>query len=127
MSYRYTIPEIPPSNNKYIGREARWAYQAEKKRWAQLAAVYCRPRPEEPLRGVTVRLCYHFRDRRRRDPDNFSGKMLLDGLVRCGVLADDSFQCIRLILSARFGEPKAYTEIIVEEGNHGGKQREDHP
>ena len=125
--FRYSVPEIPPSNNRYIGREARWAYQAEKKRWAGLIAVCCRPRPAEPLRGVTVRLCYHFRDRRRRDPDNFSGKMLLDGLVRCGVLEDDSFQCIRLELSARFGEPEAYTEIIVEEGNHGGKQREDHP
>ena len=112
----YKIPEIPPSNNRYIGRENRWAYQAEKKRWAQLVAVYCRPRPEKPMRGVTVRICYHFRDRRRRDPDNYSGKMLLDGLVRCGVLADDSFQCIRLMLSARFGEPEAYTEITITEG-----------
>lgn len=115
MCLTYKIPEIPPSNNRYIGREARWAYQAEKKRWAQLVAVYCRPRPEKPLRGV-VQICYHFRDRRRRDPDNFSGKMILDGLVRCGILEDDSFQCIRLELSARFGETEVYTEITIMEG-----------
>ena len=114
--FRYSVPEIPPSNNKYIGREARWAYQAEKKRWAQLIAVYCRPKPEAPLRGVTVRITYYFADNRRRDPDNYAPKFILDGLVRCGILEDDSFQCIRLELSARFGEPEMYTEITITEG-----------
>lgn len=28
---KYIIPEVPPSNNRYIGRENRWEYQAEKK------------------------------------------------------------------------------------------------
>ena len=30
---KYIIPEIPPSNNKYIGRNMRWAYQDAKGEW----------------------------------------------------------------------------------------------
>lgn len=62
--------------------------------------VYCRPIPPAPLAGVTVSIQYQFPDRRRRDPDNYSGKMLLDGLVHAGILQDDSFGCIQLELSA---------------------------
>lgn len=111
--FRYSVPEIPPSNNKYIGREARFAYQAEKKRWAQLIAVCCRPRPEEPLRGVTVRITYYFADNRRRDPDNYAPKFILDGLVRSGILEDDSFQVIKLELCAEFKSKEVKTVIEV--------------
>lgn len=111
---RFVIPEIPPSNNKYIGRENRWGYQAEKKRWAAVIALTCRPRPPEPLKRAAVRLVYHFKDGRRRDPDNYSGKMILDGLVGAGIIADDSFSCIELQLAAVY-DKGGYTEIIVEE------------
>lgn len=111
---RYVIPEIPPSNNKYIGRENRWEYQAEKKRWAQLVALFCLPRPREPIKHAAVKLVYHFSDNRRRDPDNYSGKMLLDGLVRAGIIADDSFTCIDLQLAAVYDKGR-FTEIFVVE------------
>ena len=108
---KYVIPEIPPSNNKYIGRENRWKYQSEKKRWAGLIALLCRPKP---LSRATVTLIYHFKDKRRRDPDNYSGKMILDGLTAAGIIADDSFFCIDLQLRAVY-DKRGYTEIIIEE------------
>ncbi len=114
MEYRYTIPEIPPSNNKFLGRENRWEYQKLKKQWAKLIAVYCRPKPSEPLRRASVTLLYHFKDRRRRDPDNYSGKFILDGLTKAGIIADDSFDVIDLKLKA-VCDKRGAVEIIVEE------------
>lgn len=111
---KYTIPEIPPSNNKFIGRENRWEYQAEKKRWAQMIGLLCRPRPPEPLKRAVVTITYHFKDKRRRDPDNYSGKMILDGLTGAGIILDDSFSCIDLQLRAVY-DKGGYTEIMVKE------------
>lgn len=110
----YKIPAIPPSNNRFIGRENRWEYQKIKKQWAQLIALTCRPRPPAPLKRAAVTLIYHFPDKRRRDPDNYSGKMILDGLVRAGILADDSFDCIELKLAA-IGDKGNFTQIYIEE------------
>ena len=115
MKLKYTIPDIPPSNNQYIGQNKRWQYANAKKEWAQTVAIYCRPIPNCPIVSAVVTLTYHFADRRRRDPDNYSGKMILDGLVSCGILKDDSFDNIELKI--RKGEPskKPYTEIEVED------------
>ena len=116
MTYAYTIPAIPPSNNQFIGRNVRWQYQSEKKRWAELIAVFCRPKPPKPIERARVTISYTFKDGRRRDPDNYSGKMILDGLVNAGILVDDSFDCIDLTLR-KCGHDKNYyrTEIIIEE------------
>lgn len=111
---KYKIPDIPPSNNKFIGRENRFQYQKIKKEWARLIAVICVPKSPKPLERAVVRIVYHFPDNRRRDPDNYSGKMLLDGLVRAGIILDDSFLCIDLQLKAVY-DKGGYTEIIIEE------------
>jgi len=117
--HRYTIPAIPPSNNRYIGRNNTWEYRAEKSRWADLIAVLCRPRPPQPLETATVRITYYFPDRRRRDPDNYSGKMLLDGLVRSGIIRDDCFDAVELVLVGKFDRqnPRTEIEIIQMEGD----------
>lgn len=112
-TYRYMIPEIPPSNNRYIGRSAQWEYRQEKTRWAWLVAAACRERPAAPLSKATVKLTYYFSTRRRRDPDNYSGKMILDGLTAAGVLKDDSFDNIDLILRGEYDAARPRTEIEV--------------
>lgn len=111
--YKYLIPEVPPSNNKFIGRNVRWEYQEEKKRWATLIGVYCRPRPKAPLHKAAVRIKYLFADGRRRDPDNYSGKMILDGLRTAGIIEDDSFNNIILVLEAEFKHKPCGTVIEV--------------
>ncbi len=115
QQFNYVIDEIPPSNNKYIGRNARWAYQSEKKRWAQLIQYGCMPKPKKPLEKAVVELTYFFKDKRRRDPDNYSGKFILDGLRQAGVIADDSFSNIELRLKADFTKEKAATCIKITE------------
>ena len=79
------------------------------------ACADCLHRKAEKTERAVVQIRYFFPDRRRRDPDNYSGKMILDGLVRCGVLKDDSFSCIRLELSAECSLGRPRTEIVIQE------------
>jgi len=111
---RLVIHAIPPSNNRFIGRDARWAYQEEKRRWEILIrAALGRYKPSAPFKRAEVSIRYWFPDKRRRDPDNYSGKMLLDGLTRAGVIADDSFQAIRLELLGGWDPEQPRTEILI--------------
>lgn len=110
---RYTIPAIPPSNNRFKGRKNCWEYRALKKEWADMVAVCCRPKPSAPLRDVAVRITYYFRTRVRHDPDNYNGVFLLDGMVRAGILQDDSFDCISLDLRGGYDKQNPRTEIEI--------------
>ena len=110
---KYTINEIPPSNNKFIGRTNKWEYQEKKKYWAKLISLKCRPKPEKPLEKAVVTLTYFFGNKIRRDPDNYSGKFILDGLVKAGIIADDSFGNIDLRLCGMVDKTNPRTEIEV--------------
>lgn len=112
---KYVIPQIPPSGNRFAGRQNVWEYRAQKQRWKGLVALLCTPKPKAPLGRATVRITYFFPDRRRRDPDNYAGKMILDGLTDAGVIRDDSFDCIQLLLRGECDPDKPRTEIEVEE------------
>lgn len=87
---KITIPEIPPSLNKYAGRMNGWEYRAEKQRWIGLMRAYCKK--QKPMDKAIVTITYYFPTRHRHDPDNYNGKMLMDGLTDRGVIADDSAQ-----------------------------------
>lgn len=113
MALRYTIPLVPDSLNKFAGRRNVWEYRQLKQHWAQWVSLHCRPRPDAPIERAIVTLTYHFADGRRRDPDNYAGKMILDGLVQAGVLRDDSFGHIELRL--RQGEPDRRNQRTIIE------------
>lgn len=113
MLMKYIINEIPPSNNRFIGRRNSWEYREEKERWAELIILKCRPKPEKPLENVTVRLTYFFRTKGRRDPDNYSGKFILDGLVKAGIIKDDSFDVIELEICGKTDRTNPRTEIEI--------------
>lgn len=112
------INEIPPSNNTYMGNSHNFNdYRREKERWHWLikAALSNAQKPQKPIEKAVVHITYYFKDKRRRDPDNYSGKMLLDPLVREGVLIDDSFNNVTLVLSAGCDKNKPRTEIEIKE------------
>lgn len=112
---KYIIPLIPPSLNAFAGRQNTWEYRKLKDDWKQIINVYCRPRPTKAIHKAAVTITYHFKDNIRRDPDNYCGKMLLDGLTACNIIEDDDF--FHLELSVRRGEnsKKPFTEIEVAE------------
>ncbi len=109
------VNDIPPSNNKFIGRNARWEYQAEKQKWHWLIKSKIKERPKQPYKKSVVKITYYFKSKVRRDPDNYSGKMLLDPLVRDGILQDDSFYNVELILKAFVDKENPRTEIEIIE------------
>ena len=117
-SLTITIPEIPPSNNKYMGKnKSHFIYHKDKEHWQELIywAAFGREK-QDPLQRARVTLTYHFKTKVRRDPDNYSGKFILDGLKAAGVIADDSFSNVELVIMA--GEPDSKnprTVILVDE------------
>lgn len=113
MIYQYIIPDVPPSLNKFAGRNNTWEYRKLKKQWKDMVMLLCRPRPAEPIAKAIVRLHYVFPNRIRHDPDNYNGKMILDGLTAAGIIVDDSFDCIKLELSASTESKVSRTVIEV--------------
>ena len=116
---KYTIKDIPPRNNKYLGKGSkglRYKYQDDKRLWEWLVRqAVGRNKPKKPLSRAKVRLIYYFETRHRRDPDNYSGKFILDGLVKAKVIEDDSFKCIDLELVGKYDKDNPRTEIKVKE------------
>lgn len=112
------LPGIPPSLNKFAGRMNQWDYRNAKDEWTRLVQYACiKRRPAAPYQHAEVHIHYCFHDGRRRDPDNFCGKLILDGLTKAGVIADDDFKHISLRISAEFDRTQEpYTQITVTEG-----------
>lgn len=109
------IQDIPPSNNKYMGNSHSFhAYRDEKEKWEWLVLSAIKKRPRKPYKRAIVKIEYFFGDKRRRDPDNYSGKFLLDGLTKAGILEDDSFKNVELILRGNYDKHNPRTEITVK-------------
>lgn len=117
---KLVIKDIPPSNNKFMGRGTKYVqsiqYQEEKQKWEWLIkAAVGKNKPIAALDKAVISITYYFKDKRRRDPDNYSGKFLLDGLVRAGVIQDDSFSNIDLVLKGTSDKENPRTEIKIKE------------
>ena len=115
---RIILKGVPPSLNRFAGRKNEHEYRAEKERWTR--AVYytakaSKDRPAEPWEHADVEIMYYFPDRRRRDPDNYSGKFLLDGLTKANVIVDDSMDHIRLHIGGDVDRREPRTVITIKE------------
>lgn len=114
---RYTIPVIPPSINKYIGRNNVYEYRREKAKWKSTVSIFCRPRPKEPIKKARMTIVFYFPDNRGRDYDNYL-KMLLDGLTGAGIIADDNFKTVpELVLSGTVDRKAPRIEIEITTAN----------
>lgn len=114
---KYIIDDIPPSNNKFKGRKNCWEYRELKKMWEAMVFYKCRPAPPVPFENVLVKITYYFPTRVRHDPDNYNGVFILDGLVKAGILKDDSFECITLLLDGKHDKQNPRTEIEITDRN----------
>lgn len=115
MSDMYIIPYVPKSLNTYAGRMNSWEYRADKQVWLGYASLFCKPVPSVAYAKARVHIKYYFKTKTRHDPDNYSGKMILDGLVKCGIIQDDSFECVVLSVEGGHDKQKPRTEVTVEE------------
>ena len=121
MQIKIVINMIPPSNNEYLGNSHNFnEYRRKKEMWHWLVKTSIKKKPPKPFEKAIIKIKYYFPDKRRRDPDNYSGKMLLDPLTKEGIIKDDSFNCITLLLEGDYCKGKPRTEIeIIEEVQHG--------
>jgi crossover junction endodeoxyribonuclease RusA len=126
----FRLPGIPPGQNRLtrVGPTG-WRQAASwKRRWEQIAwAAIHEARATGAWDGAVcdpavVRIRFHFPDRRRRDPDNYTGavKLFLDPFVRAGVITDDSFGHIALVVEAGPPARPPWTEVVI-----AGRQEED--
>ena len=116
MSYEIVVRGTPPSNNKYMGNSKSFnIYRRDKEEWHWKVKAAIVRKPPTPIKKATVSIKYFFARKGRRDPDNFSGKMLLDPLVREGILEDDSFENVELHLSADIDRMHPRTVITITE------------
>lgn len=92
----FPAPDVPASINEVSGRH--WS-QARKRNtpWREWTAYWVRRQGPSPARHVpvpiTVQVTLPFRQKRRRDPHNYTGttvKAIVDGLVKSGVVPDDT-------------------------------------
>lgn len=127
MIIQLEIPHVPPSNNEYMGQGNKKAqivdYQTDKKIWVQELQLLRnnlihrkKMKLPFPLREATVVTVYHFKNKIRRDPDNYSGKMIHDALVETGFLVDDSFKQVDPFPLAEFGCGQQRTVIHLIPG-----------
>ncbi len=97
MSEAYTITLSLPPNvlSPNSGRHGSWRPRAKAKKAyryvAKIETLWITDDYEPRWPAATVRATFYFKDRRRRDKDNFNAmlKPAWDGLVDAGLLADD--------------------------------------
>lgn len=112
------IPGVPPSLNRVAGRNNVWEYRTTKKKWTeavQWAIKAERAKPKEPFEHANITITYFFKTAARHDADNYSGKFLLDGLTRGGVIVDDDLKHITTTIRGEVDRNRPRTEITVEE------------
>jgi Holliday junction resolvase RusA-like endonuclease len=108
------VPGIPPSINRWPGnpfKRQRLKTLWEREVWV---SAYQSGATKLRLERARVRITYYFATQRRRDKDNYAPKMLMDGLVKAGVLMDDSKDRVDLDWGFARGEPER-TEIVIVE------------
>ena len=109
------VDGIPPSWNK-IMRMHQFAQNDEAKKWH---AIVCMSAKQQGVKDrftekSHVILEYHFDTAYRHDPDNYSGKFLMDGLVKAGILEDDDFKHVELTVKAGKKAKEPYVVVYIE-------------
>jgi Holliday junction resolvase RusA-like endonuclease len=115
------IPGRPPTPNARRHWRTTHRDNAEWKAWAKQCAIHSTPDGTiAPIGPCAIIIEFVVPDKRRRDLDNLvaSSKVLTDGIVASGLIADDSTEVIRSVMySVRYEKGAAetiYTIMPVE-------------
>jgi hypothetical protein len=117
----FRIDGVPPSLNTWRGGDWRRQHglRDAARRAVREAVILARATGAwdgRPFAQARVTWVYHFTARTHRtDPTNRVPKFYEDALVAAGVLADDDFRHVELVLRRGANAPAAWTEVVVEE------------
>ena len=123
-SWTFCIYEFPPSLNELL--RMHWAKRREAQvRLDTYVDFYARERAHEPFPGAKrkrrVTLHFYWRDKRRRDKDNY-GKQLLDALRHNHLLVDDSPEWCEVVTVFDVDRENPRIEITLEEEGNGASE-----
>lgn len=121
---RIWIPHKFPSLNEYINAERRHRMMAAniKKKWTELVRAEALAQVSEPALAIAIEeypIKIHFivhEQNTRRDIDNVSSmvsKFCLDGLVKAGILPDDSQKYVNKIECDLVVDGEVGVEVIL--------------
>ena len=111
-----TIKDIPDSLNRYLNYH--WSKRSEtKERWRlMILSEWTKQKGIKLDSPIVVTLEYYFPDNRKRDYDNYSGKVILDGLKNTFIEDDNARDCVKeLKLKMFFSQPEKKTVITIKE------------
>jgi Holliday junction resolvase RusA-like endonuclease len=112
---KLTIPGTPPSLNQWS--RMHWAKAAKiKKQWENdILYVFLASKAKGvfPLEKARITIKYYFSTNRRRDADNLNLKFILDGLVKAGIIVDDSTKVIGQVIT-EWGVDKNDPRVEIE-------------
>lgn len=115
MNQSLKLIGIPPTLNEI--RRMHYHEQARVKlQWEQMVGIEVRMQKLKPMdKPAIVTYRFHFKDNRVRDPDGYaySAKAIQDGLVKNGILPDDSFRYVKELRITE-GERRKAAGITVE-------------
>ena len=110
---KLTLPIIPPTINKYIGRSNIWEYQKDKKKLHELVRLMTIGKNYN-IKKCKMTITYYFKDKRRHDPSNYD-KILMDCLVEANIIVDDNYGVItEFTTKGSYDKEKPRTEIIID-------------
>ena len=115
---RIVLPDLPPreanpnSNTyRYRRNEVRSTQHEE-----MIAYVLEQGRPNTPIERAHITITWRSKDKRTRDADNLFAAMKgsIDGLVKAGVLVDDSAKHLSYTLYYKWGDEVTENETIID-------------
>lgn len=110
-----TVPHVPPSLNVWSRKHWRVRHK-QVEEMTEVMRLLKAARKIPRYERVEVQLVYYFRDGRKRDPDNYAGKFILDGLKKSGIIADDNSKVLRLPQPEfRVDKLMPRTEVFISE------------
>lgn len=119
MKQTLILKNFPMNLNEYRNAHYHLVNQ-EKHQWEAYVAFECKAQKLEAMQTANIHFEFWFKDRRRHDPDNYAAcaKFILDGIVKAGILKDDSFQYIPEFKVTQGGLSKQpYINITMEDND----------
>jgi Holliday junction resolvase RusA-like endonuclease len=115
-----TIPQLPSASLKPGFRGGWWLIRKAKVNDTEMAYVYAliayreRKKFSIPLKKVKADVTFVFREKRRRDLDNWIGRLkgFWDGIVQAGIIEDDNIEVVTSI-SVKFEIDKTRGPLTI--------------
>ena len=118
---RIVLPDLPPREANPNSHSHHYTINKvrAKQHEEMIAYVLEQGRPDTPMERAHITITWRAKDTRTRDADNLFAAMKgsIDGLVKAGVLVDDSAKYLSYSLYYEWGDEvtKNETIIVIEE------------